>query len=270
MPPWKPERRQGRVSRTSARLTDHELDVDSAVDRRAALRKATPRIFRRCRAWTDGWRLGTPDLVVRMPEALTGAGRTAPTCFARSCMPIPRLASALRPRDRVPPGNARVVHHANLGVDRTRSSRLLDERDPEPGYVGGMVPSTRRYPEGSCSAGRRGRRRMRSRRGMQLAPRAGQRSRRPAAPAADREAGAAAGVGRPLLHRRRADAAHRSRLRLGSETIDIPPGAHEYIVSDTYRLPVDVEVLAIQPHAHNLARQMTATAALAGRHARAG
>jgi tetratricopeptide (TPR) repeat protein len=51
-------------------------------------------------------------------------------------------------------------------------------------------------------------------------------------------------------------------LRLGSETIDIPPGAAQYEVTDQYVLPVDVEMLAIQPHAHNLAREMRADATL--------
>src|SRR4029078_2543830 len=51
-------------------------------------------------------------------------------------------------------------------------------------------------------------------------------------------------------------------LRLGSETIEIPPGAREHVVSDTYQLPVDAEVVAVQPHAHNLARRMEATASL--------
>ncbi len=50
-------------------------------------------------------------------------------------------------------------------------------------------------------------------------------------------------------------------LRLGSETIDIPPGAAHYVVEDQFVVPADVEVLAVQPHAHNLARQMTAGAA---------
>ncbi len=49
-------------------------------------------------------------------------------------------------------------------------------------------------------------------------------------------------------------------LRLGSETIDIPAGAREYVVEDRYVLPVDVDVIAIQPHAHNLARRMQASA----------
>lgn len=50
------------------------------------------------------------------------------------------------------------------------------------------------------------------------------------------------------------------RLRLGSETIDIPAGAREYVVSDRYVLPVSVDVAAVQPHAHNLARRMEARA----------
>ena len=51
-------------------------------------------------------------------------------------------------------------------------------------------------------------------------------------------------------------------LRLGSETIDIRPGDRNYSISDRYTLPVDVDVLAVQPHAYNLARRMEATATL--------
>ncbi len=53
-------------------------------------------------------------------------------------------------------------------------------------------------------------------------------------------------------------------LRLGSETIDIPPGDAHFAVVDRYVLPVDAELLAVQPHAHNLARTMEATAELPG------
>jgi tetratricopeptide (TPR) repeat protein len=51
-------------------------------------------------------------------------------------------------------------------------------------------------------------------------------------------------------------------IRLGSQTIDIGPGNASYAITDSYRLPVDVDVLAIQPHAHNLGRTMRASAAL--------
>src|SRR5206468_12332405 len=39
-------------------------------------------------------------------------------------------------------------------------------------------------------------------------------------------------------------------LRLGRQNIDIPAGTSNYVVEDQYRLPVDVDVFAVQPHAH--------------------
>jgi tetratricopeptide (TPR) repeat protein len=51
-------------------------------------------------------------------------------------------------------------------------------------------------------------------------------------------------------------------LRLGSETIDIPAGDANYAIDDRYVLPVDCDVLAVQPHAHNLGHEMTARATL--------
>ena len=51
-------------------------------------------------------------------------------------------------------------------------------------------------------------------------------------------------------------------LRLGSQSIDIPAGEREYFVTDTFALPVDVEVLGVQPHAHNLAKEVEGFAQL--------
>ena len=51
-------------------------------------------------------------------------------------------------------------------------------------------------------------------------------------------------------------------IRLGSQRIDIPAGANAYVTSDRYALPVDVDLLAVQPHAHNLARSIKGYAQL--------
>src|SRR5204863_9453162 len=51
-------------------------------------------------------------------------------------------------------------------------------------------------------------------------------------------------------------------LRLGRQDLDIPPGAGRYRVSDSYVLPVDAEVQAIQPHAHYRAREVRGIATL--------
>jgi hypothetical protein len=51
-------------------------------------------------------------------------------------------------------------------------------------------------------------------------------------------------------------------LRLGRQNLDIPAGAADYHVADSYVLPVDAEVRAIQPHAHYRARVVSASATL--------
>ena len=51
-------------------------------------------------------------------------------------------------------------------------------------------------------------------------------------------------------------------LRLGIQSIDIPAGEKAYTISDSFVLPVDVEVHAIQPHAHYRAREINGVATL--------
>ncbi len=51
-------------------------------------------------------------------------------------------------------------------------------------------------------------------------------------------------------------------LRLGRQDIDIPAGDAHYTVTDSYTLPVDVEVEAVQPHAHYRARDVRGEATL--------
>ena len=51
-------------------------------------------------------------------------------------------------------------------------------------------------------------------------------------------------------------------LQLGSYAIDIPAGERGYTIEDRYTLPVDVELLAVYPHAHYLGRDLRAWAVL--------
>ena len=51
-------------------------------------------------------------------------------------------------------------------------------------------------------------------------------------------------------------------LRLGRQNIDIPAGDANYVVTDRYTLPVDVDVEAVQPHAHYRARDIRGEARL--------
>jgi Flp pilus assembly protein TadD len=51
-------------------------------------------------------------------------------------------------------------------------------------------------------------------------------------------------------------------LRLGRQSIDIPAGDKAYTITDSYVLPVDAEVEAVQPHAHYRARDVRGEARL--------
>jgi len=258
MPPWKPEPGKGEFQ-DERRLKDDELQMlqrwiaEGAVEGEPRTRSQAPPL------WQDGWRLGTPDLVVRMPEPYI-VPATGADVFRTFVIPMPvarpRYVRALEFR----PDNARVVHHANLGVDRTRSSRQLDARDPEPGYVGGRVQDAR-YPEGQTLGWTPGHAAHPSPPGMAWRLESG----------SDLVA---------QLHLQPTGKPERLQvsvglyftdeppqraplgLRLGSETIDIAAGDREYTIADRYVLPVDVELLAIQPHAHNLARRMEANVTL--------
>jgi tetratricopeptide (TPR) repeat protein len=256
MPPWKPSG-EG-IFENERRLTAREREAiqqwvaSGAPEGDAAARRPIP-------SWNDGWQLGPPDLVVRMADLYT-VPADGGDVFRTFVMPIPvdrvRYVRALEFR----PGNARVVHHANLGVDRTRSSRLLDARDAGPGYEGSMEREAR-YPEGQLLGWTPGQAPHPSPAGTEwrLEPASDLVAQLHLQPTGKPET-LQASVGfyftdvpptrTPL------------GLRLGSETIDIPPGAAAHVIADRYTLPVDAEVIAIQPHAHNLARRMDASATL--------
>jgi hypothetical protein len=136
MPPWKPDPAPGLF------LDDRSLseqDIQTIQDWAAqGGPEGDTRTLPTVPTYPDGWQLGQPDLVVSMPApyALRPDG---PDLFRTFVLPIPTTTARYVRAMEFRAGNGRGVHHANLGVDRTRSSRRLDAADPEPGYVGGMV-----------------------------------------------------------------------------------------------------------------------------------
>ena len=264
MPPWKPVAGKGDFQ-SARRLTDPELQSlqqwlasgtpeGDPASLPLALRQAQGE-----RSGAVGWQLGTPDLIVRMPEEYTVPADGADV-FRTFVIPIPVAAARYVRAIEFHPGNARVVHHANLGVDRTRSSRQLDARDAEPGYAGSMERDAR-YPEGQLLGWTPGQAPHPVPDGTQwrLEPGSDLVVQLHLQPTGKTER---VGVTVGFFFIDNAPTRAPVGLRMGSETIDIPPGSQEYIVADRYQLPVDVEVLAVQPHAHNLARRMEAKAEL--------
>ena len=85
--------------------------------------------------FTDGWRLGTPDLVIQMPEPFT-IPADGPDIFrffvANIDIPEDKMVVAVDFK----PGNPRVTHHAIMYLDASGKARERDAADPAPGYEG--------------------------------------------------------------------------------------------------------------------------------------
>ena len=204
----------------------------------------------------QGWRLGPPDLVVRMPGAfrLQAEGRDVYRNFVLSRPLAPgspaRYVRAVEWRidDRT------VVHHAGLFVDRSGGSRALEAADPVPGY-GGMSARPAQVPDGLFVGWAPGKQPRFPTRDLawKLDDRTDlvvQLHMRPTGKVEE----VSVTLGLYLAQEPPRETA--LGLRLLSFDIDIPPGEANYVVADEYALPVPVEVLGLYPHAHYLGRDL--------------
>ena len=192
-----------------------------------------------------------------MPEPYTLPGEGADT-IRSFVIPVPDGRAQFVRAVEFHPGNARVVHHANIKIDSSGSSQRLDAEDAPPGFDGSSRDA--RFPDGYF-----------------LGWTPGQRAHALPGDAWYLPAGTDVVVELHLTPTGKAERVQSSiglflsdvppsrtpfMIRLGSQRIDIPAGAQAYVSTDSYVLPVDVELLAVQPHAHNLARSMKGYARL--------
>jgi len=205
-----------------------------------------------------GWRLGSPDLVVRMadPFEVPAEGRDVFRNFVIS-IPVetPRWVTAVEIR----PGNPRVVHHGILAIDPTLDSRLRAARDAPPGFPG-MSLGRAQMPDGLFVGWTPGKAPAPLAKGTAFQ----------VVPGADFvlqlhmvTSGRMETV-QPEIGLHFGDPPTRKTfsLTLFSEKIDIPPGESDHVVVDQLVLPVDVRVLSVYPHAHYVGRTLEAKALL--------
>jgi len=257
MPPWKSEPGYGDFIGQQP-LSSDQIEVlqrwvrDGTLEGDAADLPATPH-------YNGAWQLGTPDLVVALPTpyALAADGPDVSRVFV---LPIPIDAIRYVRGIEFHPGNPRVVHHANIRVDPTPASRALDEADPAPGYDG-LLPHSAVYPDGHFLGWTPGQAAplLPGNLTWRLSPRTDFVVEVHMKPSGKPEAvapsiGVYFGAGPP----ERTPA----MLRLGRQSIDIAAGDKAYAIGDSFVLPVDAEVLAVQPHAHYRAREVKGIATL--------
>ena len=259
MPPWKPEPGHGTFL-DERRLPEPDIAaIQTWVARGMARGNSVD--MPPVPEWSDGWRLGSPDLVVRMmePYVLPAQRRDV---FRTFVLPIPAGARGYVRAVEFQPGNARIVHHANIKVDRTRLSRRRDDDEPGPGYEGGGSREAR-FPDGTFLGWTPGQSPRVSPDGMSwhLEPNSDLVVELHLMPG---EAPEPLQVSVGLFFGDRSPSRTAYMLRLGRQDIDIPPGRRDHVNADSYTLPVDVKALAVQPHAHYLAREVRAWATLPG------
>ncbi len=261
MPPWKPAPGRG-VFQGERRLTEGEIqtlarwaaagapagDVQSAP--------ASPHF--------DGTgNLGKPDLVITLdhPYTLAASGSDVFRNFIlKPTLDRKRYVRAVEIR----PGNSRVVHHANLLLDRTRMSRLRDGKDGAPGFPGmdTRIETHSFDPESHFLFWKPGTPSRQEPEGMALELEPGtdlvlnmhlQPSGKPETlqPSVALYFTDQAPTKRPMLIQLERDGA-----------LDIPAGRSDFVVTDSLTLPLDVDVLGIYPHAHYLGKDLQAKARL--------
>jgi peroxiredoxin len=258
MPPWKPEPDFGHFL-DERRLTDRELAILSDWARSGAS-KGDPADLPPPQEFTDGWQIGEPDLIVKMPEPfeIPADGRDI---FRNFVMPSgadeDKLVAAVEFR----PGNRRVVHHSIFYLDTSGAARKKDAADPGPGY--GSFGGPGFVPSGSIGGWAPG-----------------------GTPQVMRD-----GVGRPLqkhcdvvvqIHYHPTGKPEVDQSSVGIHFIKpevkspkaavaimvvdrrlyIPAGEPDYRISGSYTLPHDVTFVGITPHMHLLGREMKVTATL--------
>jgi mono/diheme cytochrome c family protein len=254
MPPWKAQPGFGEFL-DAHRLTRRELAL---LDRWAetGAPEGDPVGLAPAQDFAEGWKLGTPDLVLTMPEpyAVPATGDDWRGFVLPGRLTDGRAIATVEFR----PGNRKVVHHARVFVDESPDCRTLDDEAPGQGFpydgradipkpslcewAPGMVP--RMPPDGVA---------------------------KPIKPGSDVVVLLHYhGSGKPETDRssvaiyfartppRRIMALH----PLASNRIDIPAGESRYREVAATTIRHDVHVFSLFPHGHNLLREMMLTATL--------
>ena len=257
MPPWKPATGVARFL-GERRLRGDEIDL---IQRwvAAGAPEGEPAQAPEPPAWPGGWLRGAPDLVVTMdaPYPLPAAGEDV---YRNFVVPVPttraRFVRALELR----PATTRGIHHARILVDRSGSARRLAAADPVPGYDDRHVDRAR-PPDGHFLGWAPGTvpNQVAEHLAWRLEPDTDLVLKTHLVPRGE-PTPVQVSVG--FFFADTAPAATPAVVQLGSQAIDIPAGAPAHVVEDTYRLPADVDLLAVYPHAHSLARQVEAYAVL--------
>jgi Flp pilus assembly protein TadD len=264
MPPWPPEHGYGEFADDRSLSTAQINVIAEWVKQGAREGRETPSSPPH---FSSEWQMGKPDLILRMPKPfLLPAGGTDVfrNFVIRTGLTQTRYVKGLELRL----DNTRVVHHANVVLDHTGSLSSRDGEDGRPGFPGMDVitePAANSFdPDSHFLFWKPGTvlRTEPDDMSWRLDPGTNlivnlhlQPTGKPESVQAEVGVYFAASPPTrfPMLIQLEHDGA-----------IDIPPGSRDFAVTDSLTLPIDVDVLAIYPHAHYLGKTVEAWAILPG------
>lgn len=257
MPPWKPEPGYGDFVGVR-RLTEEQIGIIGNWVASGAL-EGDPRSTPSPPRWDSTWQLGDPDLVLTMnqPYTLRAGGDDM---YRHFVVHVPTTARRFVKAWELRVDNTRVVHHATMEFDATGASHARDDRDPEPGYEG-LVAHSVMAPDGYFLDWAPGHTPYVAPDGMSFPLEKGSDlvlmlHMRPSG----KPESIQATVG--LYFTDVPPTRMPALLRLTRQDVDIPAGAKRHVVTSSFKLPVGIDVYTVQPHAHNLARQIEGFATL--------
>jgi tetratricopeptide (TPR) repeat protein/mono/diheme cytochrome c family protein len=262
MPPWLPEPGFGNFA-DSRRLSAEDLMlikswVDADMPEGEAAEAPRPPVF------SVDWQLGPPDLILRVtsPMQVPASGTDL---FHNFILPVPITQTKYIRAMEIKPGAPRVVHHANILIDRTASLRHHHRDDWQQGIPGMELTVDS---------------------GESFDPDSHFLFWKPDSPALIEPSGMSwrldpgndlilnmhlKPTGKPetvqatvgLYFADKPVTAHPMLLQLEHDAaLDIPAGDAAFVIEDHLKLPIDVDVLGVYPHAHYLGKDLEAYAIL--------
>jgi Tfp pilus assembly protein PilF len=258
MPPWLPEPGEFQLN-DDLHLTPDEISLfRSWVD--AGMPEGVSTDLPPAPKFNSGWQLGEPDLILHA-DASHEIPASGSDVYWNFIFRVPLNETRWVRAIEIRPGERRLVHHANLIVDRSQSSRR-QEKSPGSGFPGMelQIESEAFDPDGHFFFWKPGTILAQEPHDMALRLDPGndlvlnthlQPSGKPekVQPAIGIYFTKEAATKFPLL------------LQLENDRkLDIPAGERNFVVTDEFTLPESVSLLAIYPHAHYLGRDMLAQA----------
>jgi Flp pilus assembly protein TadD len=260
MPPWLPAQGCGDFL-DERRLSDEQIQTIAEWVKEGAP-AGSPADAPRMPKFVPGWELGTPDLVLKAP-APYHLRADGPDEYWNFVLPLKVVGSHWVKAIEIRPGNPRAVHHANVLVDRSRSART-QEKTPGAGFPGMdlNIESDAFDPDSHFLFWKPG--------GIPWVEPVGMAWR--ADPTTDLVLNVhMQPTGKPeliqpsigLYFTDQPGTKFPMLVQLEHDgALDIPAGDPDFMVGDDFVVPMDLDVLAVYPHAHYLGHLLEGYATL--------